>query len=147
MWFVTAKAVFIGHILYMGFMAFHALCGLPVGHMTFFTVQSSMCTRMGFHFLTLIRMAGETRSLNLAHLRQIHLQRIVGVVAGLALLKTKMNVLPRVMALVTCWNGVLPYRRVLLVTLETTNVLVQRPPLVDLFCGFVVTLTTVLLRY
>jgi hypothetical protein len=127
---VTAQAIVIYHLLCMGFMTFHALCRLAVGHVTLFTVQSSMFTRVGFHFLTLIRVAGETRSLHLSHFCKIHLQRIVGIVARCAIIKCIMGTLLRFMAYSTCRDDTFLRRGMLLVTLDAPDLLVGRSPFI-----------------
>ena len=78
---VTAKAILIDHFLCMGFMTFHALCGLTVGRVTLFTVQSSMFARVGLHFFALFRVAGQTCGLHMVYFRKVDLQRRVGGVA------------------------------------------------------------------
>jgi len=104
-----------------------------------------MFTRVGFHFLTLIRVAGETDSLHLINCGKIHLQRIVGMVTGFAFLKTIMNRVLGAVALITPWNRIFSEGGVFGVTFETTDLLVQPSSLVDLLRGILMTLAAVLL--
>ena len=146
MWSVTAKAVFINHLLCMGFVTLDTLCCLTMGLMTFLTVHVGMCTRMGFHLLALIGVAGETDSLDLVYFRKIHFQGIVRVVADLTFFETIMSRVFRAMAPLTWRNGVFSKGGVFHVTSSTTDVLVQRSSLVDMLGGILMTLATVLLR-
>jgi len=125
---VTAQAALIGHFLCMSVVTLHALCRLTMGHMTFFTVQSSMFTRMGFHFLALIRVAGETDSLHLINCGKIHLQRIVGMVARRTIFKCVVQLVFPPMAYGTCRNDTFFRRRMLLVTIGAADFSVGRSP-------------------
>jgi hypothetical protein len=89
-----------------------------------------MFTRVGFHFLALIRVAGETRSLHLVHFLQIHVQRIVGVVARCAVFKCIMGMILGSVTAIAGRDGVFALRWMFLVTIRTANLcLMQSPPL------------------
>jgi hypothetical protein len=90
-----------------------------------------MFTRVGFHFLALIRVAGETGSLYIVHFCKIHLQRIVGIVARCAIIKCIMGMILGSVTAIAGRNGVFTLWWMFLVTIRTANLCLMQSPSLD----------------
>ncbi len=142
--FVAAGAVLLGHFRGMRIMAFHASGGFMMLGVTFFAIEPGVFAGKLLHLASRFRMTGKTYRFDVFDFGEIHLPWIMRVVAGNAIIQLIVGFVLRRVTGIAFRDGVFSVGKVLLVTVNTTDLcLMERTPLVHFPNLFQMTLDTV----